>query len=269
MKFLIQIIKGEEVFQIQHDFVFELEHALKYWNWRNEEHDILHCSLDDLHGLKSIVKDIRQYTPIGTIEFVMKFIDLYVKKGGSKKIKPLNVPEHVLDPKYSGRKIINRTINKDTRQSVFDELNTFKSPLYIKSNDVIKDSMNGSYYTNHILDELILPDGNYQISEHQSISSEYRCFVYKGKLAGIQYYSGDFTQFPNVNSINEIVSKLNNKENEQSGYTFDVYVTSNGETYLMEVHEFFSCGLYGFNDYGILPFMFYRTFQNIKRRLNK
>lgn len=38
-------------------------------------------------------------------------------------------------------------------------------------------------------------------------------------------------------------------------YTLDVGVNSNN-TFIIEVHDFFSCGLYGFSDNKILPYMF-------------
>jgi len=43
-------------------------------------------------------------------------------------------------------------------------------------------------------------------------------------------------------------------------HTLDVAI-SGGETVIIEVHDFFSCGLYGFADHKILPFMFARWFQ--------
>lgn len=42
-------------------------------------------------------------------------------------------------------------------------------------------------------------------------------------------------------------------------YTLDVGI-SDGKTVVIEVHDFFSCGFYGFSDHTIIPFMFSRWF---------
>ena len=267
MKFLVQTISNEDVFKIQHDFTCELEHAVRYYKWKGVEHVLHHCSIEELEHLDETHKD---FVPVGTIEFVMKFIGKFIKPDGSAEIKPLNIPENMFNPKFSGRRIQNFEINGQTREQVFNEISTWTTPLlFIKSNEVLKSPLNGMYNMSDIMDSEKLPDGNYQVSEHVKIVSEYRCFVYQGKLKGVQFYSGDFTTFPDRDKIFDLVRSLNTDENETTGYTFDVYVTPDGNTYLMEMHEFFSCGLYGFCDYDILPYMFYRTFLNIKKRLNK
>ena len=46
-------------------------------------------------------------------------------------------------------------------------------------------------------------------------------------------------------------------------YTIDVAVLGNKETVLIEVHPFFSCGLYGFADYRVLVDMFIITHKQI------
>lgn len=54
------------------------------------------------------------------------------------------------------------------------------------------------------------------------------------------------------------------KNNSPIAYTLDVgihFVDNNLVTSLIEVHDFFSCGLYGFDDKDKLPFMFYRWFK--------
>lgn len=49
-------------------------------------------------------------------------------------------------------------------------------------------------------------------------------------------------------------------------YTIDVGVTSDGNTVLIEVHDFFSCGLYGFDDAKNLPNMYISTHKTILRK---
>jgi hypothetical protein len=44
-------------------------------------------------------------------------------------------------------------------------------------------------------------------------------------------------------------------------YTLDVGVNKK-HTFIIEAHDFFSCGLYGFADLKLLPLMFYRWFRD-------
>lgn len=80
---------------------------------------------------------------------------------------------------------------------------------------------------------------------------------------GLQNYSGEFTKFPSVNKINAMIKHY---KSAPIAYTLDVGVNDNG-TFVIEVHDFFSCGLYGFSNYAILPNMYYRWFNEYTRNL--
>jgi len=54
---------------------------------------------------------------------------------------------------------------------------------------------------------------------------------------------------------------INSYITQPIAYTLDVGVV-NDKTYIIEVHDFFSCGLYGFSNHQILPFMFSRWFNS-------
>lgn len=91
-------------------------------------------------------------------------------------------------------------------------------------------------------------------------SSEWRVFIHNGKAVDIKHYSGAPFVFPNKYTIvNCYVPKLDFNEG-----TIDVYVDlDDNETYVMECHKFFSCGLYGFNQLNILPLMYWRTYKEL------
>jgi len=73
------------------------------------------------------------------------------------------------------------------------------------------------------------------------IGAEYRCFVHEEKLVGIQYYSGDFTRFPDVQTINEMINAY---KNANCAYTLDVGVLGH-QTVLIEVNDMWAIGSYG------------------------
>ena len=264
IKFLLQTVKGK----VRHDFVFEIEHAIDYQNWKGNEMEVEYCSLEDIQNGCSFIdsEEIVEYIPVGTVEFVYAFIDKFIKKDGSKKIKPLNVPKELFE--FTGRKIGNYNIkNNVDRENIFNK-HSHKDYFYLKSNKRIKSDLNSSYKASEIRNVDIIPNGEYQISEYIDIVSEYRCFVYNDELKGIQYYSGDFEVFPSIDTIYKILKKYQHCTGDApQAWTLDIAVTGEGKTVVMECHEFFSCGLYGFNDYNSLPYMFARTFNNIKKKL--
>lgn len=234
MKFIIQTIEG----QIVHDFSFELLKAIKYQDWLGNT-DIQYV-LSDNGILYS------GYIPIGSNEFVIE----YLKKYYGKEPKPINVPAQLLNSKYTNRVIFNGTAN-----DILDD-GKFK---FIKSNDKLKSDI-GIVRCNPGL-----TGKSYQISEViPDINSEWRAFVYKQKLVGLQNYSGEFDLFPDVNIIKEMIQVYTDSP---VAYTLDVAIHhDNTLTSVIEVHDFFSCGLYGFNDYRILPFMYERWFNEFVNR---
>jgi len=219
MKFLIQTIGG----RVKHDFSFTLLESIEFLRWFRSNSDIEYILTDD-----ELIPDC---IPIGSVTFVSN----YLEKFYGIRPKPVNIPKELLTLNYTGRGIINGT-EKDIAGRKF-----------VKSNDKIK------HYT-EICSEA--PEGNYQISDVISIESEWRAFVYNGKLVGLQNYAGDFTMFPDVIKIREMISAYVSRP---VAFTLDVAV-SEGETVVIEVHDFFSCGLYGFDDHNVLPFMFSRWF---------
>lgn len=239
MNFLIQTING----QVRHDFSFTLMESIRYQNWLDNR-----MSYETTDG--TISKKHKDFIPVGSVEFVSAFLSVFY----GLTPKPKNVPEELFG--YAGREIFNtgsRCIESEMGLRRFDE-------GFVKSNDKIK-GYSGIIHTGDII-----PEGNYQTSEYIEIESEYRCFVFKGELVGIQYYSGDFTIFPNVDTIKEMILAY---KSAPVAYTLDVAVVSlpptvqfltNEETLVIEVHDFFSCGLYGFANHKILPFMFSQWF---------
>lgn len=224
MKFLIQTINGELV----HDFSFSLIENIKYNNWYYNDNSLSYVLSDSIHTPDCI--------PIGTVEYVHDYLNHYYNKVPS----PLNVPAELLNEKYTCREIYNCTDKK---------VNNLSGIYFVKSNDKIKG------FTS-VCDRFDVPVGNYQVSSLIDIRSEWRSFVYKGDLIGLQNYSGDFTIFPDVSRIKEMI---NDYKSKPVAFTLDVAITGDNETVIIEVHNFYSCGLYGFND-SKLSTMFSRWF---------
>lgn len=219
MKFLIQTIDGK----VKHDFSFTLIESIGYQNWLRGSKDITYTLSN------SYLKN--ECIPIGSVEFVCNYVHHFY----GLTPKPINIPTELLGKNWTGRKVIN-----GTEKDIVGE-------KFVKSNDKIKS------FTEICSSA---PDGNYQISDIIDIESEWRAFVFKSKLVGLQNYSGEFDIFPNVDKIKAMI---NTYKSQPIAFTLDVAI-SNNDTVIIEAHDFFSCGLYGFSDHKILPFMFSNWF---------
>jgi len=156
--------------------------------------------------------------------------------------KPIDVPESLF---YFAKRHIFNGGNMG--------LENLSGNWFVKSNDKIK-SLTEMIENPRIID--VPAEGNYQISKYISIESEWRVFVYNGKMQGLQHYVGEFTLFPDVEEIKTMIEMY---KDAPIAYTLDVGINYNG-TFVIEVHDFFSCGLYGFADHSKLPSMFNRWF---------
>jgi len=225
-RFLIQRFSDEPNI---HDFSYTLIEACKYHNWfYGEEIMKWEYVSDDWVDLEK--KEHLTAIPVGGVEFVVNSIE----KSFNLKIKPKNIPIELMNGKY-----LKRSVFFGTEKDVVDK-------KFVKEHNKIKG------YTQITNDP---PPGEYLISDLVEFKSEWRGFVYKNELVGLNNYLGEFDVFPNVKIINEMIEKY--KKAAPIAYTIDVGVVDKSEdTVLIEVHDFFSCGLYGFSDLRVLPKMF-------------
>lgn len=237
--FLIQTIDGA----IKHDFSFHLIEAIKYNNWFYNENKYDYRLVDNMIRFND-----KSYIPIGSVEFVREFLYDFE---GIVNVKPINIPKELMIHKFIKRNIY-CSLGKDI-PPIPSKSSTSESKLFVKSNDKIKGFNSNVYSFNDLKD-----NEEYLVSDLIDINSEWRVFIFNGRLVGLQNYSGDFTIFPNIKLIEEIIREY---KDCPPAYTLDIGINSNDGTFILEVHNFFSCGLYGFADYRILPQMFISAFK--------
>lgn len=259
MKFLIQKINGE----IRHDFSFTLLESIRFKNWltRNDKKDkiiVKYINIPELLEPDDIYPPIpfksfhSSYVPVGSVEFVTEFLQHFY----GLTPKPRNVPESLFDVRYSQRPIKNG--------NHMDFENIIGGEYFVKSNDKIKGFAEVIKLKEPGM--LPIPAGNYQVSQFISINSEWRAFVYEGKLVGLRNYTGEFTIFPNIWRIDDMINAFEKSGTAPVAYTLDIGV-NDYHTFIIEVHDFFSCGLYGFNDIKY-PSMLHKWFyQYIQREM--
>ena len=232
MKYIIQTIEGE----IKHDFSFTLLRSFEFHEWLGYPKEYV---------LSDTVLEEKGCVPVGSVEFVLE----YLKINYDLEPKPVNIPLSLYKEKFLKRKVL---IGFDTflQSEGVDEVLT-DGEVFVKSLNKIK--VDG--YPKIVTKEETLDRDLYLYSELIEIESEYRCFVFNGELLGINNYSGDFTTFPNVDTIKEMIEAY---DDQPIAFILDVGVLESGETVVIEAHDFFSCGLYGFADMKRLPIMYSR-----------
>lgn len=215
--FCIQVIKGLPVY----DFGQSTIEAIYAQNWYSNS-----------QNLKYILSKtpIKNSIPVGTIQFCKSWFEL----NGFELPKPKNIPESLLQF---------CTITNPRNISVTDGSIEFGNRLFIKSNDIIKHQNNG--FTNSLI-----PNGNWQVSKIiENISSEYRMFFYRDLIVDIKKYSGNYKDNLNIDHIQYIehVFKAYRLLDNPTAGTMDFFITDKNEIQLLEVHDWFSCGHYGFD----------------------
>jgi len=173
--------------------------------------------------------------------------ELFFIQCGIEPPKYLGYPEELTE--FLDRKI--ETISSDKLTTNF--------PYFVKPKDGVK-LFTGTLVENekelNFLKTFYIANGDIELllSEPKDFVSEYRCFVHKGVLKGIQWYRGDFTKFPNVYVIKKMIEAY---KTSPVSYTLDVGVVM-GEhiggssvierkTVLVEVNDMWAIGSYGFN----------------------
>lgn len=231
--FNIQTVNEE----IHHDFAFHLNEAIRYQNWlaNGVAHEIIRS---DHMCMKS------DAIPVGSLEYV--FTHLSTHYGIQPvDIQPINIPNQLMKPAFLKRRCL--YLNKS-------ELTAEQRPLFIKSASTYKSFID-------ITDAFhAIPDDRYLVSEPVDIESEWRCFVGPEGLLGMQHYQGDFTLFPDVSLVREMIHTYTDTPRY---YSLDIGINEKG-TFVIEVHPMVSCGLYGFNNPRILPQMMINGYQYMR-----
>lgn len=211
------------------------------YNWLNpkDKYEIRYASKSDI-----ISNNYSDFIPVGSIEFVEECLRNYK---GISQIKPILIPDEL--SAFSGRSYAVAG-SKSYISNVFALRNTPK--VFVKSASRCKCDYTGIYGIKEISR---IPEDLYFVSEPVSIISEWRVFVFMGKIQDIRCYDGDFWKIPDKRTVEKMVESY---QNCSPAYTLDVAVvkTKNGfKTVVMEVHNFISCGLYGFHSRRILPML--------------
>lgn len=229
MVFLIQTIDK----QIPSVEIFNLINLLS-----NRLNKILYkyILIDSLNEYNINTNNIDEIIPVGDLFFMRDFFSLYKKikniNTSNPILKPIEIPPYLQKEYFLGR-YYTIVPGKDL------DLNMYS---FIKDASILK---NFSFIgIPKEISSNINKDTKYVQSEVLDILSEYRIFVFNNEIKAIQNYDGNCTKFPDIEKIN-YAKNLIYINSKIPAYTLDVAITENG-TFLLECHNFISCGTYGF-----------------------
>lgn len=266
MRFVIQTVDGK----CKLDLCQAMENAIEFDSWRScrSIEEVVYCSIDDLDAIQ--LNPEYNYCPVGTLEFFFKYVDTMYGEGAHKKIKPLNVPKEL--ELYA----LGNVYYSDTKEleEFFKDSENDGVRLFMKSMDTFKDEHNGFISK----PEEVQPNTQLVV-ESPDLDDEWRVFIHNGKAIDIKKYSGNPFVFPDLDgsSFHRIISIATNQCGIKEG-TVDIGMEIwcddfDGKEYnricVIECHDFFSCGLYGFNDNNAIPLMLWRTWLKVQREISK
>lgn len=253
------------------DSEFALLQAKKWLAWKNSDVEFIIKYANEEQP--DINKDFL-YCPVGSLEFCLKNLP--------GKILPRNIPACLAVG------FISNTAETDFVVESFDQVDSHEvirrsianesQKVYVKSKTVFKHPANGVYdiaandeickaFNVETLDDL-------QITKFvDQIDSEWRMFVFKGKIEDIKLYSGSlFSNPPHQLACEDLVNAFEKSGEAPIAYTLDAAVCTSRvfdtvkTLYPVEVHDFFGCGLYGFDRPDIYPYMCHRWWFEWKKK---
>ena len=211
--------------------------SMNVWNGKLKESDIMTSTLN---GLKNIpFSSLKDVVPIGSIEFVETAMkNAYM----ACQVLPVNVPPDLSITNFWKRRIAFCS-GAAAVDSIYEDWGV--DELFIKSAKRLKTDITGIYKrgkrTDAYNDEPLLI-----VSEvlplKTSQNAEWRVLVMNNEIVDIRCYAGNPWILPNKELVGEMVKKI---PNSLRCCTIDVAVTDNGETAIIEIHNFVSCGAYG------------------------
>ena len=204
-------------------------------------------SIVTLENVKSLAtvqpRLVEEDIPVGSIQFVEAFLSV---RYGIERLTPIFIPKEIPANRKTaiviGRAGVLEFMEQNRLDSVFVKTAARVKGDYasIASREDVERGEDCPY----ACDEPLF------VSEVIDILSEWRVFVKRGRIVDVRCYSGDPWLLPDRSTVEQMVAAYHDAS--PTSYTLDVAVvkpTDNAplQTNIVEVHNFISCGFYGFS----------------------
>lgn len=191
---------------------------------------------------------------VGSVDATSKFFAAL----GISEPSYLGYPEYL--NKYYGRNISVKTLAECAK---------YDSPYFIKPSEKVK-LFTGTVVESKKQFDFLHTYMNVPLctkvfaSDTIDILTEYRCFIHKCKLVAVKHYAGDYTIFPRMDLLQQMID--DSKDNLPVSHTLDIGVINNEtrDTILIEVNDFWAIGGYGLDGKTYVRMLIDR-FQEIKK----
>jgi hypothetical protein len=213
-------------------FCYETIKSIEFNNWINQDKSYKY-TLITLAQLSNISTEwymdhrIKNRVPVGSVEFVHKYMEVC----GLPIPAPINIPEELFGLCIQNPKNISY---------VCENWYDLGGEKFIKNRNKIKHPRNGR--------NVLCSEGDWQVTDPVDVLSEWRCFIFKGKMVASKCYSGDQFMTPAEWYIDDCIEVY---KSAPIAYTLDITVGRDKERIssvdtVVEVHNMYSCGFYGF-----------------------
>lgn len=222
MNFLIE----SENYLPKHDFGFAVIEACKYrkdFNYTLSEDYYRHPSVYTRRNRLKVSQ-----VPVGSVDFVHRHLLNWY--GQSYVPTPCIIAQE-----------LNQFLGREYKVLAVEEL-PLVGEYFIKPANLVKGE---TTILNRYTQAYELTEKEYICSSLINISSEHRVFVHNNRVVDIRTYNNDFLTLPDLDKLNRIIRTI---ANPPIAYTLDVAVTEEKETVIIELHNFYSCSLYGMQD---------------------
>jgi len=252
--FLIQTVNG----RLEYDFQQTL---LNHFQWNKDLNRDFVYSLFEWDGDVHNIPTHKDTVPVGTVEFVTAYLQIAY----AIHYRPINIPYTLRS--FAGREFSVISLEDEIAHGwengfiIVDHGKTHNK-FFWKS----ADKMKAGYGIANSLDEIPKNIKNVFVSELIDIESEWRVFVHRDKIVDVKNYSGVPFRMINEDIVTMAINSYKYDSTWSPSYTLDFAVTKEGRMLLIEVHNFFSCGLYGFDDVKF-PYMLSQTFFHLVKSL--
>ena len=229
--FLLQNDKG--TLEIEEIIIEDLLKRNKY------THSYMKKSLKEINDF-----EYDNYIPIGTIEFVTKYLSKF--DYCSHEI-PIEIPKYLQTEEFLKREYKICKWNEIPRHGEFflkdvsqlKKYGSITNATYIDIDDLFNYKPKSNFDTTLVLDKEHL----YQVSSILPIKTEYRVYVMGHEIVAIASYDGSPLNLPDIQLLQKAVGLIQLNEKWLQSYTIDIAVGNFG-TAILEIHNFTSIGLY-------------------------
>lgn len=229
--FLLQ--NDKDTLEIEEIIVKDLLKRNKY------THYYMESSLNKIDDL-----DCNSYIPVGTIEFVTKYLN---KFGYCSHEVPIEIPKYLQTDEFLKRDYSICKWDKIPRQGEFFLKDISKLKKYGSITNATYTDIDElfNYKPKSDFDATLVLDKNhlYQVSSILPIKTEYRVYVIGHEIIAITPYEGSPLNLPDTKLLQKAVGLIQLNEKWLQSYTIDIAVGNFG-TAILEIHNFTSVGLY-------------------------